>query len=202
MGNLEDLQDMRAFQEGDPDGFRRLFERYANPLLCYLTRITGNRSVAEELVQEVFLRVCRAAPAYEPRTVFRAWLYTIATNVARNEIRKREYTVRILPLHERSASPDRGRAATAGRAEQGSPEEMAGARKLEEIIQEGLCRLPDKQRTALILSRHHGFSYDEIAGVLGLRLGAVKSLIHRATRSMQRHLESRDGALPGAGGAR
>ncbi len=201
MGNPEDLQDMRAFQKGDAEGFRRLFHRYSNPLLNYLSRITGNRAVAEELVQEVFLRVSRAAGSYEPRTAFRTWLYTIATNVARNEVRKREYSVKMEPIHTRPDPAGSGSSGLAGQPETGSPEELAGARKLEEIIQQGLSELPEKQRTALLLSRHHGFSYEEIAGVMNLRLGAVKSLIHRATRNLRGHLESYDEILPRKGGA-
>jgi len=200
MGNLEDLQDMRAFQAGDPEGFRRLFERYGRPLLHYLARITGNRAVAEELVQESFLRVCRAAGTYEPRTAFRAWLYTIATNVARNEMRRRPYKVRTISMAQSAPWLAGGGPGSPAVPETGSPEEMAVARGLEGIIQEGLGRLPEKQRAALLLSRHHGFSYEEIGGVLDLGPAAVKSLIHRATRGLQRHLQSRGVTLAERGG--
>ena len=94
MGSADDIQAMLAFQRGDEKGFQVLYERYSRPILNYLYRFTWNRSVAEELTQEVFLRVCRAARTYEPRNSFRSWLYQIATNVGRNEVRRPVYSVR------------------------------------------------------------------------------------------------------------
>ncbi len=188
MGNPEDIQDMLSFQRGDEQGFHRLFQRYKGPLVHYLFRFTGDRAVAEELMQETFLRLCRGARRYEPRTAFRTWLYQIATNVGRNEVRKREYSVRKEPLNDLSPQKLPGVGEGGGRPESGSPEGMAEARQTEEIVQMALGRMPDKQRAALLLSRHHGLSYQEIADTMGLRVGAVKSLIHRATESMRKHL--------------
>ncbi len=189
MGNPEDIQDMLSFQRGDEQGFHRLFLRYRGPLVHYLFRFTGNRAVSEELMQETFLRLCRGAPTYEPRTAFRTWLYQIATNVARNEVRRREYSVRKEPLTAlTSRRQNRGRDRENG-GDLGSPEGMAEARQTEEIVQSALGRMPEKQRAALLLSRHHGLSYQEIAGAMGLRVGAVKSLIHRATGTLRKHLD-------------
>ena len=140
-------------------------------------------------MQETFLRLCRGAPTYEPRTAFRTWLYQIATNVARNEVRRREYSVRKEPLTAlTSRRQNRGRDRENG-GDLGSPEGMAEARQTEEIVQSALGRMPEKQRAALLLSRHHGLSYQEIAGAMGLRVGAVKSLIHRATGTLRKHLD-------------
>ncbi len=188
MGNPEDIQDMLSFQRGDEQGFHRIFQRYKGPLTHYLFRFTGDRAVAEELMQETFLRVCRAARRYEPRTTFRTWLYRIATNVGRNEVRRREYAVRKEPLHD--LTPQRPAAAGegGGQPSAASPEGLAEARQTEERVQTALRRMPEKQRAALLLSRHHGLSYQEIADTMGLRVGAVKSLIHRATESMRRQL--------------
>jgi RNA polymerase sigma-70 factor (ECF subfamily) len=188
MGTPEDIQDMLSFQRGEEQGFHRLFMRYRGPLAHYLFRFTGDRAVAEELVQETFLRLCRGARTYEPRTAFRTWLYQIATNVARNEVRKREYSVRKEDLAE-WATRKQGRADN-GRSppHAGSPESMAVAKQMEEIVQRTLVGMPEKQRAALLLSRHHGLSYQEIAEAMGLRVGAVKSLIHRATETLRRHL--------------
>jgi RNA polymerase sigma-70 factor (ECF subfamily) len=189
MGNPEDIQDMLSFQRGDEQGFHRLFTRYRAPLVHYLFRFTGNRAVAEELMQETFLRLCRGARAYEPRTAFRTWLYQIATNVGRNEVRRREYSVRKEPLTDLMPTREgrgRDREDCLG---SGSPEGMAEARETEEIVQVALGCMSEKQRAALLLSRHHGLSYQEIAGAMGLRVGAVKSLIHRATETLRKHLD-------------
>jgi len=196
MGNPEDIHDMLCFQRGDEQGFQRLFLRYRGPLVHYLFRFTGDRAVAEELVQETFLRLCRGARTYEPKTAFRTWLYQIATNVARNEVRRREYSVRKEPLTALT-SLRQGRARSGGNhPDPGSPEGMAEARQTEEIVQIALGRMPEKQRAALLLSRHHGLSYQEIAGAMGLRVGAVKSLIHRATMTLRRYLDPYLETLP------
>jgi RNA polymerase sigma-70 factor (ECF subfamily) len=189
MGIPEDTQDMLAFQRGDEQGFRGLFQRYSGPLVHYLVRFTGNRAVAEELMQETFLRVCRAARTYEPRTAFRTWLYQIATNVARNEVRKREYSVRKEPLGPAVSTRQTSSAGSPNHRDGWSPEGLAGARQIESVVQQALTHMPERQRAALLLSRHHGFSYREIAQAMGLRVGAVKSLIHRATETLRKHVD-------------
>jgi len=188
MGNQEDIQDMLAFQGGDERGFHRLFQRYQGPLINYLYRFTGNHAAAEELMQDAFFRLCRAAGSYEPRTAFRTWLYQIATNVGRNEIRKREYAVKKESLSPMSYGKQDDLARANSNPDAASPEEMARARQMEQLIQQVLSRLPEKQRAALLLKRHHGLSYQEISGVMNLRVGAVKSLIHRATGTLRKHL--------------
>ncbi len=190
MGRQEDdIRDMLAFQAGDEQAFHRIFEHYRRPILNYLYRFFWNRAIAEELTQEVFLRICRAAKTYEPRTAFRNWLYQIATNVARNEARKHEYSIRKEPLAGPSPLGENGwREGLHADHRADTPEREALARQLEEKIQGVLLRLPEKQRTAMLLCRHHGFAYKEIAQVMQLRPGAVKSLIHRATETMRKHL--------------
>jgi RNA polymerase sigma-70 factor (ECF subfamily) len=199
MGNPEDIQDMLAFQRGDEQGFHNLFRRYSGPLVHYLVRFTGNRAVAEELMQETFLRVCRAARAYEPRTAFRTWLYKIATNVARNEMRRREYSVRKEPLDPKISPRQTSSVGGRNNLDGWSPEGMAGARQIETVVQRTLSHMPERQRAALLLSRHHGFAYREIAQAMGIRVGAVKSLIHRATETLRRHLDPHIPNLPQEG---
>jgi RNA polymerase sigma-70 factor (ECF subfamily) len=199
MGNPEDIQDMLAFQRGDEQGFRRLFQRYNGPLVHYLYRFSGNRAVAEELMQEAFLRVCRAARTYEPRTAFRTWLYQIATNVAKNEIRRREYSVRKEPLTPLTFRRKNRLGGGSNDSDMESPEGMLEARQVEEIIQQALQQMPEKQRVALLLSRHHGLAYREIAQAMGLRVGAVKSLIHRGTETLRKHLDPHARNLPQEG---
>lgn len=184
----EDIRDMLAFQAGDDQAFQRLFERYRQPIVNYLYRFFWNRAVAEELAQEVFLRVCRGAKRYEPRTAFRNWIYQIATNVARNEVRKREYSVKKEPLSGPVNRQENQREEIHPDPRADTPERMARAQQLEEEIQRALIGLPDKQRTALLLCRQHGFAYREIAEIMRLRQGAVKSLIHRATETLRRRL--------------
>ena len=184
-----DIRDILAFQAGDEQAFQRLFARYQKPICNYLFRFLGNFSIAEELTQEVFVRVCRSAQTYSPQAAFRNWIYRIATNVAKNEVRKREYSTRKASLEFSSSHGD-------GRTEEKysdpgaeTPEYIIVAKHLEREIQDILNRLPGKQKTALLLCRHHGFSYREIAEIMDLRQGAVKSLIHRATETLRRDLK-------------
>ena len=151
MGSTEDIQAMLAFQRGDEKGFEVLYERYSQPILNYLYRFTWDRSVAEELTQEVFLRVCRAARTYEPRTAFRSWLYQIATNVGRNEVRKPAYSVRQDSLDSNSRMRTEGPGPTQPDPASECPEEMAIARRLEQF------RSLDEEQRKRIIENYRAF---------------------------------------------
>ena len=152
----------------------------------YLYRLLWNRSIAEELTQEVFLRVFRAANTYKPKTSFRTWIFQIATNLARNERRRAEYSVQRIPLSANARRWDEARQEERHDPTAEDPEVMTEARRMEEMVQQILSELPERQRAALILCRVHGMPYREIAEILQLRVGAVKSLIHRATVTLRR----------------
>lgn len=169
---------MLAFRAGDGRAFDSLFRRWAGPLLRYLERMVRDAAIAEELVQEAFLRVHRARERYEPEARFSTWLYRIATNLALNELRR---------PHRRHAhtSADAQRESEAGPAIElaaGGPavDEAVGARLEGEALLGELERLPERQRTALWLSAGEGLSYAEVAKVMETTEKSVKSLVHRA----------------------
>jgi RNA polymerase sigma-70 factor (ECF subfamily) len=172
----DDVRLMLAFRDGDDAAFDALFERWAARLLRFLERMVRDEAVAEELVQETFLRVHRARARYAPDAKFSTWLYTIAANVARNELRR---PFRRAP-HE---STDSGREDGLGlelAAEASPVDETVNARREAESVEAALRQLPERQRAALWLAAVDGLPYAEIALALGTSESSVKALVHRA----------------------
>jgi RNA polymerase sigma-70 factor (ECF subfamily) len=165
---------MVAFQRGDEAAFRTLFERHARSMVAFCHRFVRDTARAEELAQDVFLKLHQAAPRYRPSARFKTFLHRIAANHCLNELRRGEYAAR--------EEADAGRQdieALPGRG--ATPEQEAVAEALGRAVEALLLRLPEKQRAAFALRRFEGLSYEEIAEVLEVSVPAVKSLIHRAT---------------------
>ena len=175
----EDARLMLAFCAGDGTAFDALFRRWAAPLLRYLGRMLRDAAAAEELVQEVFLRVYGARERYEPQARFSAWLYRIATNLALNELRRPR-------RRETHASIDEpGGPALA--AEGPVAEAVLDARRLGARVEQELARLPERQRAALALTAVEGLSYADVAAALEISEAAVKALVHRARAALVEH---------------
>ena len=184
----EDVRLMLAFRRGDAAAFEALFRRWSGPLLRYLERMVRDLATAEELVQEVFLRVHRARERYQPEARFSTWLYRIATNLALNELRRPRHRS---PHH--STDDEDGPVLRAGSP---GPDDVADARRLGRAATRELESLPEKQRAALCLAAVEGLSYAEIAKALDVTEKAVKSLVHRARSTLAARLaELREGGL-------
>lgn len=178
----EDAQLMLAFCDGDPRAFDALFQRWAARLLRYLERMLCDRGVAEELTQEVFLRVHCARDRYRVEARFSTWLYRIATNLALNELRRPR-------RREPHASVDEGPEPAAGGP---AVDAVVHARREGSVVRKLLTELPEKQRAALLLASLEGCSYAEIAESLGVTEKAVKALVHRARAGLAARLEKRE----------
>lgn len=168
----EDALLMLAFCAGDGSAFDALFRRWSAPLLRYLARMLRDAAAAEELVQEVFLRVHGARERYRPEARFSTWLYRIATNLALNELRRPR-------RREAHASIDEP-GAPALAAEAPAPEAVLDARRMAARVEHELAQLPERQRAALCLSAVEGLSYAEVAASLETSEKSVKALVHRA----------------------
>ena len=167
-----------AFQQGDEAAFRTLFERHARAMVAFCHHFVRDQGRAEELAQDVFVKLYRAAGRYRQTARFKTFLYRIASNHCLNELRRGEYAARRAETPEEGpADPD---ALPSGGA---SPEDEARGAALQRAVGGLLDRLPEKQRAALVLCRFEGLSYEEIADVLETTVPAVKSLVHRATVS-------------------
>jgi RNA polymerase sigma-70 factor (ECF subfamily) len=171
---------MLAFGRGDAAAFDALFRRWSPPLLRYLARMVRDLGTAEDLVQEVFLRVHRARERYAPDARFSTWLYRIATNLALNELRRPRRRAPHL------ASDAEGTPPLA--AEGGAPEDLLDARRRGRAAVRALAALPERQRAALCLAAVEGLSYAEVAEALEVTEPAVKSLVHRARAALAAEL--------------
>ncbi len=183
-----DVQLMLRFQAGDDDAFRELFEKYSRAIVNFAYQFIGNRPRAEELAQDVFLQVYKAAPRYEPAAKFTTWLYRIATNACLNEVRRPERRYKTRPLeHPTEDASERTEIAVPDpHALRG--DDAAAGHELEVKIHAVLGELPANQRAALVLSRVEGMSYREVAEALDCTESAVKSLVFRATATMRKEL--------------
>jgi RNA polymerase sigma-70 factor, ECF subfamily len=180
-----DVQLMLRFQKGEVGAFQQLFQKYSSSVVNFAFHFLGNRARAEEIAQEVFLQVYRWQTKYEPKAKFSTWLFKIAHNHCLNEVRKGEYRVSIESLgpQEDAGGDERERQLPDTNPSKG--EDIFAAKQTAKRIEKILRRVPETQRTALMLSRLEGMSYQEVAEVLGVTEKAVKSLVFRATQSLK-----------------
>lgn len=185
----DDVRLMLAFRDGDASAFDTLFARWAGRLLRYLERMVRDAACAEELAQEVFVRVHRARESYRPEARFSTWLYTIATHVALNELRR--------PHRKRphDSSDDDGAPLLVDGAP--PPDRVVDAQRLGRAVEAALATLPERQRAALWLAAVEGLSYAEVAESLGTTAKSVKALVHRARVALAGLLASGDRSRDG-----
>lgn len=181
---LSDLQliEMLKTERGErfETAFGELVRRYKTAILTYLTRYTGDARTAEDLAQEAFVRVYRKIGAYDARARFSTWLYTIAGNLAKDEFkRRRRHPAASYDWRSQSGS-DTTHNIPAIADEQESPDRVALKTEIGERVQRMLDRLDAPDREVLILREIQGMKYDEIAELLSLPMGTVKSRIARA----------------------
>jgi RNA polymerase sigma-70 factor (ECF subfamily) len=179
-----DVHLMLRLQGGEGAAFQELFHRFSPRVLQYARRLVGSDARAEELTQEVFVQVYRFRHRYQPRSRLSTWIFTIATNLCLNELRRPERQLRVDLADDDGPVPADAFADPA----LATPEEEASARELRERLEAAVARLPGKQRAALLLSRIDGLAYRDVADALGCSEGAVKALLFRATQALKRAL--------------
>jgi RNA polymerase sigma-70 factor (ECF subfamily) len=191
MASDPDAALMLAFQRGDEGAFRALFERNARAMVSFCHHFVRDAARAEELAQDVFVRLYRARDRYRPSARFKTFLYRVASNHCLNELRRGEYAARDVAGAAEDGPADLD-ALPSGCA---TPEDETRGRALEDAVRTLLARLPEKQRAAFVLCRFEGLSYEDIAQVLETTVPAVKSLVHRATVSAAEALAPFQAAL-------
>jgi len=179
MSQDDDAALLLAFQRGDEAAFRLLYERNARAMIAFCHRFVRDAARAEELAQDVFVKLYRVAGRYQPQARFKTFLYRVATNHCLNEVRRAEFTARARGPLGQDLAPE----LDALPSDAAGPHDEAVARSLEQAVVALLGSLPEKQRAAFVLCRFEGLSYEEIAETLETSVSAVKSLIHRATVS-------------------
>jgi RNA polymerase sigma-70 factor (ECF subfamily) len=177
---------MLAFQSGDLESFKALFGRYETPLFAFLLRQCGNRDVAADLAQDVFFRVIRGAATFHHQSKFSTWIYTIARNAAVDASRKARH--RNHPSLEEPTVPDGPRLGDRIAGDEPEPDRGATSERLKADLAEAVEKLPPDQREVFLLREYHGLSFNEIAEVVGAKVGTVKSRMRYALEGLRREL--------------
>jgi RNA polymerase sigma-70 factor (ECF subfamily) len=177
-----DAELMLAVKGGDQRAFAQLFDRYAKAIVQFAFRFVGDRARAEELAQDIFMKLYRSAASYEPNAKFKTYLFRVAANHCLNEKRRGVYQA----PHASTDAPEHAELPSADNA---SPEQSAEGKQLEAAVARALEALTPRERAAFSMCRFEGMAYKEIAEALETSEAAIKSLIHRATLSVARQLE-------------
>ncbi len=191
---------LRVRDHDDAAAFGELVERYRNRVVGILHHLVGRVDEAEDLAQEVFLRVYRTRKRYHPRAKFSTWLFTIANNLALNALRSRRRKP-VVPLPAQESGPLGARPAeNLVAAKNAPPGQRLQQQELAGMIRSAIDSLSERQRMAVVLHRFEEMSYAEIADVMGLTTKAVKSLLSRARSALrdalQAHLAADSTFLP------
>ena len=194
-----DIRLMLGVRGDEPGAFEELVERFQHRLVAVMMHLVGNAEEAEDLAQEVFLRVYRARKKYRPRSKFTTWLFTIANNLALNSLRSRQRKPAV-PLKVNESGPMGGRPEEQLVPDPGTgPVQRVQKAELAERIRMALEGLNERQRMAVVLNKFEDMNYAEVAEVMGLTTKAVKSLLSRARANLRSALSGyihMDGAPP------
>jgi RNA polymerase sigma-70 factor (ECF subfamily) len=190
-----DAQTMLRVAAGDRRAFALLFDRYHASVARFAFRFVGDKARAEELTQDIFVKLYRNAKAYKPSAQFKTFLFRVATNHCLNEVRRGEYRV----THTSTAPTEEDSGVDVAGPEGERPDEAVAGRELERAVGEALKGLSERERAAFTMCRFEGMAYRDIAEALEASEAAVKSLIHRATLAVAKKIEE---LQAGAGPAR
>src|ERR671917_392032 len=185
---LDDSAVVASFLAGEERAFQELVDRYQTRLLNFVYRTIGDREKAEDLVQETFIRVYRHLHRFDQTKKFSTWIYTIASNLAKNELRNRSRNPLVLfqairrPWQE-DDRPLQFEDSTA------RPDDMYRKRHLRELVESSVAQLPEHHRQVFVLRELEGKSYEEIAEITATNLGTVKSRLNRARNSFAAIIE-------------
>jgi RNA polymerase sigma-70 factor (ECF subfamily) len=172
-----EIEWMRRIKDGDMEAFRLLVEAHQARVIGTISKMLGSDTEAEDLAQQVFIRVWKSAQRYKPKAKFTTWLFRITRNLVFNEMRRRKHfaepTDDVLEPAERTSH---------------EPDQALLEEELQSAIQEAINNLPESQRMAIILRRYEEMPYEEIAKVMRTTVPAVKSILFRARAELRERL--------------
>lgn len=186
---LTDQDLVARAREGREAAHRELIGRYQRPVLSLIYRLVHDRELAEDLAQETFIKVLNALDRYNPSYKFSSWIFKIAHNTAIDQLRKKDPETISLDGSPHAETAEQTAASTiVAVATDETPEEFTASRELGREINKALAGLRPEYRTAIILWHVEGRPYDEIAEIMDLPLGTVKTFIHRARKELKQIL--------------
>jgi len=180
---MTDAELMERVKFGDEDAFRQIVEKHKTIIFSLCMQYVGNREDAEEVAQDVFIKLYKKADIYEPRAKLSTFLYRIAVNLSLNKIRDRKRK-KLISL-DLFTNKDKGAFANS----EIRPDQILERKERAAIVRRAIDKLPKNQRTAVLLKRFQGLSYDEIADVMQCSVSAVESRLFRAKQNLQKELE-------------
>jgi RNA polymerase sigma-70 factor (ECF subfamily) len=185
---MEDSAIMLELSAGNMSGFDFLIQKYRKPIINFMYRMVHNQAIAEELAQEVFLRVYRSRETYRAEARFSTWLYRIATNLGVNHARdtRHERTASTVYLDE--IDSETGTSPDVADSTPGAEAELLRRERLN-AIREHVLALPERQRSAVLMHKYEGMDYKQIGDVLKLSESATKSLLFRAYQTLREKLK-------------
>jgi len=176
---LSDSEIVQRFLDGDERAFGDLVQRYDRRLLNFVYRTVGDRERAQDLVQETFVRVYRHMHRFDQTKKFSTWIYTIASNLAKNELRNRSRSPLVLfQTIKKNWEADHRPLQFEDRHQR--PDDLYRKRHLRELVTWAVRQLPEHHRVVFVLRELEGKTYEEIADITGCNLGTVKSRLNRA----------------------
>ena len=180
---------MLSCRDGDEGAFETLYRRYEKPIFSFIYRMVSSAADAEDLCQETFLKVIRAKKKYRKTAKFKTWLFNIALNLCRDRIRRMKFR-----SHLSLNSPTFSQGSEEVRIHQSicdsssDPTKRAQIAEMEALVQQAFTKLPQQQRTVVILRQYHALKFSEIAEIMNCPLGTAKSLNHRGRDKLMKAL--------------
>ena len=185
---LSDEELVTAHLQGRVGAFESLYDRYRDRLIHFVTRKTGDGDRAQDLVQEAFIRVTRHLHRFDTTKKFSTWVYTIASNLSKNELRNRSRSPLIL-FQRLTGNWDDDHRPLQFEDFRMRPDDLYRKRFLRRLVEDTVRELPEHHRLVFRLRELEGKSYEEIAKITGVNLGTVKSRLHRARHSFAQRIE-------------
>lgn len=191
--SLKELTDQEVVlraRQGKEAAFRELIGRYERPVFSLIYRLVRDREKAEDLSQETFIKVLNAIDRYDPSYKFSSWIFKIAHNTALDHLRKKEPETLSLDGSPHATTAAEAEASSVSVAsDTPSPEEYTAHQELKGVLEQAIATLRPEYRTAIVLCHMEGRAYEEIAEIMEVPLGTVKTYIHRARHELRQTLE-------------
>lgn len=193
LGTVSDQEVVEWALKGHERAYRELVRRYERPVFSLVYRMVRHRERAEDLTQETFVKALNALESYRPDYKFSSWIFKIANNAAIDQLRRKELETLSIDGAPDADSAETARESTLQLRDAGeSPLDELEARELGSAIERAIGQLRPEYRSCIILRHVEGYPYEEIAELLELPLGTVKTYIHRARNELKQILESQD----------